>query len=171
MIAMRDAAERLAQVQAPDLPQALAVISEAVWWVTIVDATLVRYHPAAYDSVLAGQTQAERRRTAQTLDGLRFVRNQMGYHIDPADFACPGPRRCGSGDDRIAAWTWQSVREPALASLPPRGQQWEMTRHRAYQAQLAGHAIGEIFGRATAFHNLAAAQAASVTDISLPAAG
>ncbi len=28
-----------------DLPQALAVISEAVWWVTMVDATVIRYHP------------------------------------------------------------------------------------------------------------------------------
>ena len=36
-----------------DLPQALAVISEAVWWVTMVDATVVRYYPDAYDRVLA----------------------------------------------------------------------------------------------------------------------
>ena len=33
--------------------------------------------------------------------------------------------------------------EPDLGSLPPRGQAWEMTRYRAYQAQLAGHTIGE----------------------------
>ena len=35
-------------------------ISEAVWWVTMVDATLVRHHPDAYDGVLAGQSPTER---------------------------------------------------------------------------------------------------------------
>ena len=49
------------------------------------------------------------------------------------------------------------VPEPALASLSPRGQAWEMTRYRAYQAYLAGHAIGETFGRATEFLKLATA--------------
>ena len=36
------------------------MISEAVWWVTIVDATLVRHHPEAYDGVLAGQDGVDR---------------------------------------------------------------------------------------------------------------
>jgi len=31
-----------------------------VWWVTIVDANLVRYHSGAYDQVLAGQPAADR---------------------------------------------------------------------------------------------------------------
>ena len=43
--AMSDTTERLARVNAGDRPQAFALIGEAVWWVTIVDATLVRYHP------------------------------------------------------------------------------------------------------------------------------
>jgi hypothetical protein len=30
-----------------------------------------------------------------------------------------------------------------------------MTRYRAYQAELAGHAVGETFGRAVAFLQLA----------------
>ncbi len=30
------------------------------WWVTIVDATLVRHHLDTYDAVIAGQTTAER---------------------------------------------------------------------------------------------------------------
>ena len=46
--------------------------------------------------------------------------------------------------------------EPALASLTPRAREWEMTRYRAYQAQLAGQPIGETFRQATAFLNLAA---------------
>jgi hypothetical protein len=48
------------------------------------------------------------------------------------------------------------VPEPDLGSLPPRGQAWEMTRYGAYQAQLAGHTIGETFGEAAAFLKLAA---------------
>ena len=60
--------------------------------------------------------------------------------------------------------------EPAVASLPPRGQAWEMMRYRAYEAQLAGHAIGEIFGRATEFLKLAAANAPSITVVSAHAA-
>jgi hypothetical protein len=50
---------------------------EAVWQVTIVDATLVRYHHEAYDAVLAGQPVPERRVTEGTMAGLRFVRNQL----------------------------------------------------------------------------------------------
>ena len=36
-----------------------------------------------------------------------------------------------------------------------------MTRYRARQAQLAGHTIGETFGRATALLNLASANPAA----------
>ena len=43
--AMAGTAQRLREAGTLDLPQALAVISEAVWWVTIVDATMIRYHP------------------------------------------------------------------------------------------------------------------------------
>jgi hypothetical protein len=84
------------------------------------------------------------------------VRNQMGYHADPAEFIQPGHSRPGSGNG-AAAWRWRSLPEPALASLPPRGRGWEITRYRAYQAQLAGHTIGEAFGRAAAFLKLASA--------------
>ncbi len=51
--------------------------------------------------------------------------------------------------------------EPTLAPLTPRGQAWEMARYRAYEAQLAGHTIGEIFARAVAFLKLTAANATS----------
>src|SRR6185437_1312145 len=53
--AMSDAVERLPQVRPWDTERAFAVISEMVWWVTIVDATLVRYHPETYDTLMAGQ--------------------------------------------------------------------------------------------------------------------
>jgi hypothetical protein len=164
--AMNDTTERLPRVRAWDRPRAFAVIGEAVWWVTIVDATLVRHHPEAYDAVMAGQTPAERALIEATLAGLRFVRNRMGHEVDHVDFIHPEASRPGPGDGRITAWTWKSVPEPALASLPPRGQAWEMTRYRAYQAQLAGHTIGETFARAAAFLKLTAAHAPSITDTS-----
>ena len=60
------------------------------------------------------------------------------------------------GAGRIAAWTWRSVPEPALGSLTPGAPEWDMTRYRAYQAQLAGQPVGATFRRAAAFLRLAA---------------
>jgi hypothetical protein len=165
--AMQDATGRLAAVTGRDRPRAFAAISEAVWWVTIVDATLVRHHPDTYDAVLAGQAQPERGLIDGTLSGLRFVRNRMGQYLDPIDFiepaeGCAGPvmGAADAGEGCVMAWVWKTVSEPALESLPPRGQAWEMTRYRSYQAQLAGHTVGETFDRAAAFLRLAAAEAA-----------
>ncbi len=76
--AMSDTTQRLPRVRAADRPRAFAVIGEAVWWVTIVDATLVRHHPDAYDSVMTSQTPAQRQLVGGTLAGLRFVRNRIG---------------------------------------------------------------------------------------------
>jgi hypothetical protein len=146
------------------------LIGEAVWWVTIVDATLVRYHlVGAYDAVLADRTPAERRLIEGTLAGLRFVRNRISDEVDLGEFIEPSPPSPGADEGPVTGWTWKSVPEPALA-FSPRARSWEMTRHRAYQAQLAGHTIGEIFGRAVAFLELTAANAPSITDISAHAA-
>jgi hypothetical protein len=164
--AMSDTTGRLSRVRTADRPRAFAVIAEAVWWITMVDATLVRHHPDAYDSVMAGQNPAQRQLVEETLTGLRFVRNRIGDEADLAEFIEPGDTGPGAGEGRITGWTWKPVPEPALASLPPRGQAWEMTRYRAYQAYLAGHAIGETFGRATEFLKLATANELSVTDAS-----
>jgi hypothetical protein len=154
--AMREAIDRLLRAGRLDQPHAFAAIGEAVWRVTLVDATLVRYHPDAYDAALASHGAAERRVTEGTFGGLRFVRNWMGYHADHADFIQPqpGPDRPGAGP--VAAWTWRSLPEPVLACLPARGQEWEMTRYREYQAHLAGRPIGETFRRAAAFLDAAA---------------
>jgi hypothetical protein len=152
--AMRETTGRLLRAGGWDRANGFAVISEAVWWVTMVDATLMRYHPDIYSGVLARQAAAPRRITEDTFGGLRFARNRMGYDADPADFIQPLDSRPGAG--RVAAWTWRSVPEPALVSLTARGREWEMTRYRAYQAQLAGQPIGETFSRATAFLRLAA---------------
>ena len=150
--AMGDAARRLGEARGLDLPQALAVVSEAVWWVTMVDATVVRYHPDAYDQVLAGLDPAHRRAAEERLGGLRFVRNWMGYHADPADLVCPG-QAPGGGDLPVAQWTWAAVPAPA-AGAAPRARQWEMARYRHYRARLAGHPVGHAIGHAIAFLSL-----------------
>lgn len=142
--AMRETIDRLLRARGLDRPQAFALISEAVWWATMVDATLVRYHPDGYDGVLAERGAAEREAIEGTFGGLRFVRNQMGYRLDHADFIEPRP-------GAIAAWTWRPLPEPGLDALPARGQEWEMTRYREYQAWLAGSPVGGTFRRAAAF--------------------
>jgi len=167
--AMSDATGRLPRVRAWERPRAFAVIGEAVWWITIVDATLVRHHPDAYDNVMTGQTPVQRHLVEGTLAGLRFVRNRIGDEADLAEFIEPGDAGPGGRQLRITGWTWKPQPEPALGSLPPRGQAWEMTRYRAYQAQLAGRTIGEIFGRAAEFLKLAAANIPASTDISVQA--
>ena len=146
--AMRDTVDRLLRARTSDQPHGFAAISEAVWWVTLVDATLVRYHQDVYDAVLAGHDEDERRVIEGTFGGLRFVRNWMGYHLDHSEFI---EAQCGPGADPIAAWTWRSLPEPFLAALPERGQEWEMMRYRDYQARLAGQPVGEIFGRTASF--------------------
>jgi hypothetical protein len=167
--AMSETTGRLPRTRAGDRPRAFAVISEAVWWITIVDATLVRHHPDAYDSVLAGLAPAERQRTEGILAGLRFVRNRIGDEADLAEFIEPGDAGPGAGEGRIRGWTWKPAPAPALGSLAQRAQAWEITRYQAYQAQLAGHTIGATFGRAAEFLKLAAADATSITDISAQA--
>lgn len=162
--AMSDTATRLAQVRAADQPRAFAVIGEAVWWVTIVDATLVRHHPDAYDDVLAGQGLARRQVIEGTLGGLRFVRNQIGDESDLAEFIQPGGPGHRTTEAPITAWTWKLVPQPAPGPLTPRGRAWEMTRYRAYLARLAGRAIGETFGCTAAFLTMAAAQVPTATD-------
>jgi hypothetical protein len=167
--AMSETTQRLARVRAVDRPRAFTVISEAVWWVTIVDATLVRHYSDAYDAVMAGQMSAERRLVEGTLAGLRFVRNQIGDEADLGEFIGCGQASQAAGKGRITGWKWQPVPEPVLASLSLRGQAWEMTRYQAYQAHLAGHTIGETFRMAADFLKLAAAKA-PITEGALPAA-
>lgn len=164
--AMSDTTERLPRVRAANRPRAFAVIGEAVWWVTIVDATLIRHHPEAYDAVMAGMSAPRRRLIEGTLAGLRFVRNRIGDEADLADFIEPGKGGPGTGEGRITGWRWRPVPEPGLASLPPRGQAWEMTRYRAYQAHLSGRNIADRFGRAAEFLKLASAATPSIAGAS-----
>ena len=159
--AMSEVTARLSGVTVWERPQAVAAIEEAVWWITMVDATLVRHHPRAYNAVLTSRAPAERLLIEQTLAGLRFVRNWMGRDgWAGAIIETGGPR---AGNRRITGWTWKRVPEPALARLAPRGQAWEMSRYRAYQAYLAGHTIGKTIGLAVTFVALTGASAAPIT--------
>jgi hypothetical protein len=161
---MSDAVARLPRVAGLDRPRAFAVVSEAVWWVTIVDANLVRYHPDVYDRELASRPEVERLRIEETLAGLRFVRNQVGNDIDRGYFIQPGTVAADSG--RAPDWTWTPLPEPSCESLSPRGLAWEMERYRAYQSRLAGRAVVATFSCAGAFLNVVAAAIAALADVS-----
>ena len=108
-------------------------MGETVWWVTLVDATLVRYHPRDYEKALADK-DVRRRKTEGTLEGLRYVRNQLGKSVEPDEFVRPAV-----GDD--AGWAWRPLPEPQLETLAPRARQWELSRYHAYQERLAGREI------------------------------
>src|SRR6266704_1366305 len=95
--AMGETTDRLLRVGGWDRANGFAVISEAVWWVTMVDATLMRYRPGIYNRVLARQDPAQRQITEDTFAGLRFVRNRMGYDTDPTDFIQPLASQPGAG--------------------------------------------------------------------------
>jgi hypothetical protein len=162
--AMSEATARLPEAETWDRGRAYAAVGEAVWWVTLVDATLVRHHPGIYDRVLTGQSAAQRQLIEGTLGGLRFLRNQVGGGADLAQFI-QATRSPGAGGGRLSGWRWKPVPPPVLVSLPPRAQAWETTRYRSYQAQLAGHTIGEIFRRAAIFLTLTAANVGSLVDL------
>lgn len=146
--AMTEAAARLSSV-AWDLPHLFEAVSDAVWWVTLVDATLVRYHPRNYEGALASRS-ARRRETEQTLEGLRHVRNQLGRSADPASLI-----EHVSGGDPATGWTWRPLPQPDLVGLGSRARKWELSRYRAYQKRLAGHDITETFAWCAEFLTLA----------------
>ena len=129
-----------------------AAVGETVWWVTLVDATLVRYHPRDYETALASK-DVRRRKTEGTLEGLPYVRNQLGKSVEPDEFVRPAV-----GDDGPGGWAWRQLPEPGLDALAPRARQWELSRYRAYQGRLAGRDIARTFARCTEF----LAQAASL---------
>jgi len=159
--AMSEATGRLPGVKVWDKPRAWAAVGDAVWWITMVDATLVRHHPEVYDAVMAAQAPAERALIEQTLAGLRFVRNRIGRDAGLGEVI--NTVSPNADNRRITGWRWKRVPEPALAWLPARGQAWEKARYRAYQAHLAGLTIGETLGRAVAFLSLTGANATSIT--------
>ena len=160
--AMRAATDVLPSLGSGDRRQAFAAIGEAVWGITIVDATLMRHYPAAYDAVAADLTGSQRRVTEETLAGLRFVRNRIGQKVDLAELVDASDS--DAAKSAATDWTWKSVSGPDLASRSSRAQAWELNRYRAYQAQLVGHTVGESVERAVAFLQRIAADIATPLD-------
>jgi hypothetical protein len=147
---MMAATDRLLAATTSDPHAAFMVVTEAVWWVTLVDATLVRYHDEVYGRLLADLDPAERQAIEDTFGGLRFVRNQMVRQTSPGNLICP-PANPGAQPAQVAEWTWDSACSPDVAARPGPDLDWELTRHRSYQAQLAGRPVGGSFTRASAF--------------------
>jgi hypothetical protein len=139
---------------APDLRHAAIAVSEATWWITLVDATLVRYFPGGYDAILDARPAPERAEIEHTLAGLRYVRNQMGVHLDPDEFLRAGVT--GRPGEAVPAWTWSPLPEPVTRELSPRGEEWERSRYQAYQHWLAGRPITHTFALAAGFLRMAA---------------
>jgi hypothetical protein len=165
MAGMRDVTERLSLDRPADPAAAFTAVAEAVWWVTIIDARLVRQYTDLYDDVLAAHAAVQRPVIEGTLAGLRFVRNTMSFPRERADFIRPPADPGGDGPDGgdggvLAAWTWQRMPEAVLGRLPATMQPWEANRYRAYRAWVADRTVGEVFGRAAAFLNVAASRAA-----------
>jgi hypothetical protein len=157
--AMADTVDLLSLVTARDRTRAVAAIGEAVWSVTIVDATLVRHHAGIYDVVMAARSPAERPLIEKTLAGLRFVRNQIAVDVDVAELVSPCVSDPSGHSRPVTSWTWKSAPQPALSSRAPRAQEWEMRRYRAYQTHLVGHSVGEVFDRTVEFLGWTASKA------------
>ena len=119
--AMGETTGRLLRATDWDRANGFAVISEAVWWVTMVDATLMRYRPGIYSGVLARYASGQRRITEDTFGGLRFVRNRMGYDTDHAEFIQPPDRPPGAPAG--SAWVRVPGRQLHLPRLKPAGPQ------------------------------------------------
>jgi hypothetical protein len=148
VVAMAETADRFAAAALLlDLRRTAAAVVETVWWVTLVDATLVRYHPVTYEKALASK-DVRRRKTEGALEGLRYVRNQLGYGVRAESLICHA-----LGD---TGWTWQPLPVPDLGELEPSAREWELSRYRAYQSRLAGRDVPRTFTRCAEFLTYAA---------------
>jgi hypothetical protein len=143
--AMAEATGRVAW--AWDASRAAAAVGESVWWITLIDATLVRYHPRDYEITLAKRPPAHRLQLEETLAGLRYVRNLLGCSTDPAELIM-------SGDS--GGWRWRPLPRPALTGMSPRARKWETARYEAYQARLADRDVAGVFAQCAEFLDEAA---------------
>lgn len=145
--AMAEAVRRFEQAGAWELPRAAAAVGETVWWITLVDATLVRYHPNDYELAMAGLGPAVRGGTEETLGGLRYVRNRIGRSTDPAELIGPGAD---------GGWAWTPQAQPGLDGVPAGTREWVLNRYHAYAGHLAGRNVARVFRRCADFLEQAA---------------
>jgi hypothetical protein len=148
--AMTESVRRLVTLETTDVARSVAAVSEAVWWVTVVDAALIRHGAHAYEHALARLDPASRRAMENTLAGLRFVRNQTGYYADPADFIQPRPGAGQAASAPLAAWTWDPAPR-ALGAVPRQAKARDPSLYRQYRAQLAMQSVTEAISQAAAF--------------------
>ena len=146
-MAMNDATDRVNKIGASGLPRAYAAIGEAVWWITIVNDTLRHGHRDAYEQAAALTFPGP----ADTINGLRSVRNRIGHKADLVDFIHPVAAREWSADGRITAWAWKAVAPPAQGDRTGRQHRRDLELHRAYDNALAGQNIVGPFMLATGF--------------------
>ena len=163
---MQDVVEKLALDRPADHSAASGAVAEAVWWITIIDARLIRQYMDIYDAVLAARPPAQHPMIEGTLAGLRFVRNQMGEDLQQAGFI-KAPTAAGDGEAVTGAWRWTRWPKPDLSLQPAHVQAWELTRFQAYEQWLAEMTVGCVFERAAGFLSLAAGRAVSSTLASL----
>ncbi len=169
--AMREATGKLTGVGAWDRTRAFEAIVDAVWRVTMVDAALVRYYPGVYDETLDHLSAADRVSTEETLAGLRLVRNRVREPDDLAPFVGSGTTDWGPLTGQITNRRWTAVPARPAESRSKSAQDWEHTRHRAYQNRLAGNAIGDTFERCTKFLLATAGDAMASTPTDAPTGG
>ena len=144
---MNDATDRINKIAASDRPRAFAAIGEAVWWITIVNDTLRHQHRAAYDQAVVLTFPDP----ADTINGLRSVRNRIGHKADLVDFVQPVASREWSADGRITAWAWKPVTPPEQGDRTDRQFRRDLELHQAYESALAGQNIWQHFLLATGF--------------------
>ena len=159
--AMRDAIERLARDRVLDHGQGFAVIQRGSMAGHDRRRDLGAISPPCLQERHEIRVAPARRRAVEgTFAGLRFVRNQMGYHLDPADFIHPEQSQPGADQGGVKAWDVETGAHKSRTSdgRPPRraGRGGDDTVPGVPVAQLAGHTIGETFGEAAAFLKLAA---------------
>lgn len=141
--AMACALRRVGEASSTDLPETIAAATEAMWWVTALDAAMARRYRAAYGRALATLDLAARRAVEKTFAGLRSIRTQLGHSVDPGDFIQHRPAPGTPG----ATWMWRPLPPPP----PQSGRAREASPYREYRTQLAGRPLAEALTRGAAF--------------------
>ena len=113
---MSDTTERLARVEGWDQTRALVLIGEAVWWVTIVDATLVPREFLMVDEKLIRATVKAKKGKVE-IPGVRVFKKASvaakGVSATPVT-PTPAPAIRPSSPRR------RTVQTPAVAKSPAR---------------------------------------------------
>jgi hypothetical protein len=139
---MNRAADRVNMVPPHDAVGAFAAIGETLWWVTLVNDTLRRRHPDAYDHALNLQTP----RVQDVIEGLRSIRHRLGHEVDLVEIIeLVAARPDVYGDGRVTAWRWRAVPPPT------RSDGRDLKGYAAYQFAVEGRNIVDTFTQALCF--------------------